>query len=185
LYPFAGRDAIISQIPRLKKKYTRYTPYASATIQDIFSKEELNKSTYLYAYTFENTIFKNDNKHLTAISIPYKVQLSPVYDFIVSDFNGDGKKDILMAGNYSYSDTETGEMDAGNGSLLLQQADGSFAFVENRDHGFWAQREVRELKSIQLANGREAIITGNNRGPIEISTCLKAIHHEPNVGVSH
>ena len=185
LYPFAGRDAIISQIPRLKKKFTRYTPYASATIQDIFSKEELNKSTYLYAYTFENTIFKNENKQMRAISIPYKVQLSPVYDFIVNDFNGDGKKDILMAGNYLYSDTETGEMDAGNGSLLLQQADGSFAFVENRDHGFWAQREVRELKSIQLADGRAAIITGNNRGPIEISTCLKAIHHEPNAGVSH
>jgi len=185
LYPFAGRDAIIGQIPRLKKKYTRYTPYASATIQDIFTKDELSKSTFLYAYTFETTIFKNENKVMKAISIPYKTQLSPVYDFIVDDFNGDGKKDILMAGNYSYSDTETGEMDAGNGSLLLQQADGSFAYSENRDNGFWAQREVRELKSIHLANGQEAILTGNNRGPVEVSTCLKANHHESTNPVSH
>ena len=84
-----------------------------------------------------------------------------------------------MAGNYLYSDTETGEMDAGNGALLLQQPDGTFTFVENMDHGFWAQREVRALKSVRLADGREAIITGNNRGPIEVSTCLKVNANEP------
>jgi len=185
LYPFASRDAIISQIPRLKKKYTRYNPYAKATIQDIFTKDELDKSSYLYAYTFETTLFKNENKKLKPVSLPYRTQLSPVYDFVVDDFNGDGKKDILMAGNFSFSDTETGEMDAGNGVLLLQQPDGTFAYVDNRDHGFWAQREVRELKSIQLANGKEAIITANNRGPIELSTCLKVIRHEPPVGTAH
>jgi hypothetical protein len=179
LYPFAGRDAIIGQIPRLKKKYTRYNPYAKATIQDIFTKEELSKSTSLYAYTYETTLFKNENKVLKVAPLPYQVQLSPVFDFVVEDFNDDGKLDILMAGNYSYSDTETSEMDAGNGALLLQQADGTFTFVENRDHGFWAQHEARELKSIRLADGSEAILTGNNRGPIEVTTCLKVIPHEP------
>lgn len=179
LYPFAGRDAIIGQIPRLKKKFTRYNPYAKATIQDIFTKEELSKSTSLYAYTLETTLFKNENKVMKPVPLPYQAQLSPMFDFIVEDFNGDGKLDILMAGNYSYSETETSEMDAGNGTLLLQQADGTFTFVDNRDHGFWAQHEVRELKSIRLADGREAILTGNNRGPIEVSTCLKVNPHEP------
>ncbi|HEX5112347.1 MAG TPA: VCBS repeat-containing protein, partial [Saprospiraceae bacterium] len=179
LYPSAGRDAILGQIPGLKKKYTRYHPYASATIHDIFTKEELDKSTSIYAYTFETTIFKNENKKLKSIVLPYQVQFSPIYDFVVQDFNEDGKKDILLAGNYLYSDTETGEMDAGNGALLLQQPDGTFTFVENRDHGFWAQREVRALKSVRLADGREAIITGNNRGPIEVSTCLKVNANEP------
>ena len=173
LYPYAGKDAIIGQIPKLKKKYVRYTPYALATIPDIFSKSELDGSLELHANTFQTTLFINDQKKFVAKEIPYQAQFSPVYGVIIKDFDGDGKKDILMAGNFLYSDTETGEMDAGNGTLLLQQADGSFAYRLNRDHGFWAQGEVRELKMIQLANGKEAILTGNNRGPIEANMIVK------------
>ena len=60
-------------------------------------------------------------------------------------------------------------MDAGNGTLLLQQPDGSFAFTPNSTHGFWAQKEVREMKLIKMANGQEAILTGNNRGPVDLT----------------
>jgi hypothetical protein len=73
-----------------------------------------------------------------------------------------------MSGNFSHSETETGEMDAGNGTLLLQQADGSFAYMENRAHGFWSQGEARELKLVRFANSKEGIITGNNRGTAEV-----------------
>ena len=169
LYPYAGRDAIIAQIPALKKKFLRYTPYASATISDIFNDEELKGSTYLYAYTFSTTLYRNDGKSFVPVLLPYQAQLSPVNDIIIRDFNQDGRKDILMAGNFSYAETETGEIDAGNGTLLIQQADGSFQYVVNRDHGFWAQKEVRELDLIRLANGQEAILTGNNRGPVELT----------------
>ena len=173
LYPYAGRDAIIAQIPALKKKFLRYTPYASATISDIFNDEELKGSTYLYAYTFSTSLYRNDGKSFVPVLLPYQAQLSPVNDIIIRDFNQDGRKDILMAGNFSYAETETGEIDAGNGTLLIQEADGSFHFVVNRDHGFWAQKEVRDLDLIRLSNGQEAILTGNNRGPIELNLINK------------
>ncbi|MEP6647659.1 MAG: VCBS repeat-containing protein [Saprospiraceae bacterium] len=169
-YPYAGRDLIIAQIPRLKKKFLRYTPYASATLEDIFTKEELEGSKYLTANTFMNTLFINENKKFKSVNIPYQAQLSPVFDIIINDFNEDGKSDILLAGNFLYSETETGEMDAGNGTLLLQNGDGTFRYVPNREHGFWAQNEARELKMINLANGMRAIVTGNNNGPIEVQT---------------
>lgn len=168
IYPFAGRDAIISQIPRLKKKFLRYSPYASATLDAIFDQGELDKSEYLYTYTFQTTYFKNEGGRFVVVSLPYQVQLSPVFDMVVRDFNGDGRKDILMAGNFIYAEPETGEMDAGNGTLLLQEADGSFTYMANDVHGFWATKEVRELEIIKLANGREAILTGNNKGPIQL-----------------
>ncbi len=168
LYPYAGRDAIIAQIPVLKKKFTRYTTYASATIEDIFTEDELEGSTRLTANTFKTLLFINDNKKFVSREIPYQTQLAPVIDMIVEDFNGDGRRDILMAGNFSYSDTETGEMDAGNGTLLIQNADGTFQYVSNSEHGFWAQDEVRELKTVTFANGTRAILTGNNKGPIQV-----------------
>ncbi len=178
LFPYAGRDAIIGQIPMLKKKYTRYNPYAAATIPDIFSKEELDASTYLYTYSLKTVLFRNENKKMVAIELPYQVQLSPVFDIVADDFNGDGKTDLLLGGNFLYAETETGEMDAGNGSLLLQQPDGQFVFVQNREHGFWAQQEVRDLKMLKLADGRKAILTGNNNGPIETNIVLNSSPRE-------
>jgi hypothetical protein len=168
LYPFAGRDMIISQIPRLKKKFLRYKPYAYATINDVFTDEELKASSYLYTNTFETTLYRNEKNKFVAVTLPYQVQLNPVFDLLILDINHDGKKDILMAGNYLYAEPETGEMDSGNGTLLLQNQDGSFTYINNRDHGLWVKGEVRELDLLKTADGREAILTGNNRGPIEM-----------------
>jgi len=176
LYPFASRDAIIGQIPSLKKKYTRYTAYASASLTDIFSKSDLEAGSYFYVHTLKSTLFKNENKKFNPVELPYQVQLSPVNGMLLEDVNHDGRKDIVMAGNFNFSDTETGEMNAGNGTLLLQQQDGSFIFVSNREHGFWAQKDARDLKAIKLSGGMNAIITGNNRGPLELSVLHSPIH---------
>ncbi len=167
LYPFAGRDAIIAQIPILKKKFTRYASYTEASIDEVFTKAELAGATYHYAYTFETTLYKNDNGRFSKQVLPHQVQFHPTNDIIIRDFNHDGKKDILLAGNFLYTETETAEMDAGSGTLLLQRADGSFTFSENRNHGFWAVGEVRELLLLKTADGNEAVLTGNNQGPIE------------------
>ncbi len=172
LYPYTGKDALIAQIPKLKKKFVRYTPYASATINEIFTAEELKGSTTLTANTFQTIYLVNENKKFISNPLPYQVQLAPVFDMVVEDFNQDGKKDILMAGNFLYSETETGEMDAGNGTLLLQNSDGSFRYVPNIEHGFWAQDEVRELKMITRADGKREVITVNNKGPVQFHTLL-------------
>ena len=87
---------------------------------------------------------------------------------VIDDFNADGRQDVLMAGNFLYSETETGEWDAGNGTLLLQKQDGNFEFIPNIDHGFWAQDEVRELQIISLGNGKSGILTANNKGPVSL-----------------
>lgn len=168
LFPYASRDAMIGQVPVLKKRYLRYTHYASATVEDIFTKEKLKGSTHLIANTFMTLCLMNEQSKFVIKELPYQVQLSPVYDIVIDDFNGDSRKDILMAGNFSFSETETGEMDAGNGTLLIQKADGSFQFISNMEHGFWAQKEVRELETISLGNEGRAILTGNNQGPIQI-----------------
>ncbi|MEO6130825.1 MAG: FG-GAP-like repeat-containing protein, partial [Saprospiraceae bacterium] len=178
LYPYQGKDALIGQIPKLKKKFVRYTSYAFASINDIFTSEELKGATMLKANTFLTLYLVNENKKFVPHPLPYQVQLAPVFDMVADDFNNDGKKDILMAGNFLYSETETGEMDAGNGTLLLQNNDGSFRFVPNTEHGFWAQDEVRELKEISLANGDRAILTANNRGPIQMQAIKNVVHHE-------
>lgn len=173
LYPFAERDDILGQIPRLKKKFNRYAIYANATINDIFTEEELAGSTKMTINSLETMYLVNENKKFTRHPLPYQVQFAPVNDMITEDFNHDGSTDILMGGNFLYSDTETGEMDAGNGTLLLQNADHTFRYVPNTEHGFWAQGEVRDLTLITLADGQRGILIGNNQGPVQL---YKIIH---------
>lgn len=168
LYPYAGRDAMITQLPMLKKGFLKYAAYAQASIHDLFSSSDLEGCTYLYANTFETRLYKNDHGTFKHTPLPYQVQLSPMYASIIMDCNGDGRKDILMAGNFSYAETETGEMDAGIGTLLLQQADGTFSYIPNREHGFWAKGEVRDLKWMHTKSGKTAVITVNNKGPLNL-----------------
>jgi len=173
LYPFAQRDAIIAQVPVLKKKFLRYRTYAAAPFDDVFTTEEQKGSTTHYVYSFETTLFKNEQNKFVATPLPYQVQFHPTFDILIKDVNQDGRKDVLLAGNFLYAETETAEMDAGNGTLLLQHADGSFTYAHNVDHGFWATGEVRELKRIRMADGKEAVLTGNNRGPLQIYLTVK------------
>ncbi len=171
-YPYPGRDAMIEQLPMLKKKYLRYAPYARATITDIFTTDQLDQSTYLKVQTFATTLWMNDGKQFRLIDLPFQAQLSPTLDILIYDFTADGRKDLLLAGNFTYAETETGEMDNGCGTLLVQQADGSFEFLPNTKHGFWAQDEVRELRIITLGSDRKAILTGNNKENIELNLIL-------------
>ncbi|MDQ3015567.1 MAG: CRTAC1 family protein [Bacteroidota bacterium] len=178
LYPYAGKDALIGQVPMLKKKFIKYSVYARAKLSEIFDKEKLEQSLTLTTNIFHTVYLKNDQKKFVPTELPYQVQLSPVMDFMIRDFNGDGKKDILFAGNFSYAETETGEMDSGNGCLIVQQTDGTFSYVNNTEHGFWAGGEVRELDLLLMAKGQEIILTGNNKGPVEahlINTSQKQI----------
>ncbi len=177
-FPFAGRDMIISQVPVLKKRFIKYSAYARATIQDLFSKEQIEKSTKLYARTFRTLVWRNNGGKFESVSLPDEVQLNPVFDILVDDYNADGRADILMAGNFLYAETETSEMDAGNGILLVQKEDGTFDFIPNREHGYWAQGEVRDLRSIALADGRKVILTGNNKGPIQSTMVEQMAPHE-------
>jgi len=169
LYPYPGRDAMIGQLPMLKKKYLRYTPFASSTIQEVLGQRAFDKAEKHFVRVLATTVYRLRGGQWEPIPLPYEVQLSPGMDVVATDFNGDGRKDLLFAGNFAYAEPETGKIDAGNGTLLLQQPDGTFQYVLNREHGYWANREVRELALLQGPGGLQAILTGNNKGPAEIT----------------
>lgn len=169
LYPYPGRDAMISQLPMLKKKFLRYNTFAAATIQEVLGEDIFEDADKYYVRTLRTVMYRLNGTTWEEVPLPEEVQWSPVMDILVTDVNHDGRKDLLMAGNFSYAEPETGEIDAGNGTLLLQQADGAFTYLPNRQHGFWAIGEVRELALLQIPGGRQAVLTGNNKGPAEIT----------------
>ena len=119
-YPIASRDELLQQMSSLKKKYQSYASYANATIEDVIGKEMVQEASRVEVNMLESIVLENIGKgkfktHL----LPLSAQFSSARGFIVKDFNKDGRKDILLSGNFYPYKTQIGASDAGIGTCLL------------------------------------------------------------------
>lgn len=168
-YPFAGRDAMAKQIPKTKKKFPRYYQYANATVEQVFSKNELKDALQLDAKNLHTCYFENQgNGSMKRIQLPNEAQVTPTTNIISDDFDKDGHLDLLLVGNTSTAETESGVYDAGNGLLLKGDGQGSFTPVNHQRSGLWAAAEARDVKTIKLANGKKGLLIANNNGALQV-----------------
>ena len=168
-YPFAGRDAMAKQVPKTKKKFPRYSIYAQASMEDVFSKAELKDALHLTATNLQTTYFENQgNGKMKAHILPNEAQISTTTNIFSDDFDKDGHRDLLLVGNSSTAETESGVYDAGNGVFLRGDGKGNFSPTANKAIGLWASKEARDVKSIQLANGKKGLLVGNNDGALQV-----------------
>ena len=154
-------------MPILKKKFVYYTDYGKATITDVFPQSDLDAAMQFSAFTFATSWFENTGGRFIQHELPAHAQFAPVNEIDIDDYDADGKMDILLIGNASTPDVETGRYDAGNGTLLLGQGSGEFRFLPNRESGFWATREARDLAKVKLANGKTLFLVANNNDILE------------------
>ncbi|MFK7809071.1 MAG: VCBS repeat-containing protein [Saprospiraceae bacterium] len=167
-YPYAGRDAMIKQIAKVKKKFTRYYKYADASLEEVLSPEELKDAYKLEANNLLTGYFENTGGgNFTFRPLPDMAQIAPCHSSIADDFNKDGKLDLLLVGNDNGAETETGVYDASNGTLLLGDGKGNFEYLPNREHGLWASNQARDIILLPLADGRKMLVVGNNNGVVD------------------
>ena len=90
-----------------------------------------------------------------------EAQIFPVRGIVVADYNHDGMKDLLLAGNNYAVRAQSGRYDAGKGLLLLQKKEAGFTAASNT--GFHANKDARVLMAID-----NYIIVGNNNDKIQL-----------------
>lgn len=162
-YPLALRHDITSQLPYLKKRFLKYEDYKLKEINVIFDKEQLKASLYQKATFLESAVLWNNGKsQFTLSALPQEAQVAPVYAIHTDDFNGDGHKDILLAGNLFEVKPEIGIYDANYGVCLLGDGKGHFNAVPNRQIALSIDGQVRDLKSIDLAGKKLLLVARNN-----------------------
>lgn len=167
--PVAMRDNLLKQLPFLKKKFVRNTTYAKASIEQVFSKNELEGAQVLQTEMLASAWFENQNGEWVAHALPDEAQILPIHAIHAGDFNGDGKTDLLVAGNDSGFDVETGPVDTAPGYLLAGDGKGGFKSVPPATSGFWARGEVRNMKPIKLASStQKGWLIANNNGQTQV-----------------
>jgi len=166
-YSFTLKHDLLSQMPILKKKYLRYASFAGKDIYDYFPKDKQKNTLIDSISTLETSVYINDGKgQFTLKRLPVEAQFSPVYAIYSDDFNGDGKKDIILGGNLYRTKPEIGRYDASYGLVLTQQNDGSFKPLSSIESGILIHGEIRDIQPIKLGSKKTLIIARNNDSPI-------------------
>jgi hypothetical protein len=97
--------------------------------------------------------------------------LAPIFGITTVDTGRNGKKDLLCAGNFYGVLPYEGIYNASRGIYLKQTSGNGFAPVPAARSGIKIKGEVRDIKSLRLANGRMLyIIARNNDAPVFYST---------------
>lgn len=157
-FPVVLRHDLVGVLPYLKKKYLHYADYKTQTVDDIFTKDQLQSSVRLDAYELRSCAFINNGKgQFIKKPLPGAAQLSPVYGLLVQDMDADGKMDIVLGGNFYESKPETGIYDASYGLLLRGNG-----VIENL-HIRGAVRDIVSVNSLLLwaMNNQPLIVTSN------------------------
>ena len=149
-YPYITRDELLDQMSIMRTRFPDYKSYADATMKDIFKSDELKGATRLEANTLKTMLFISDgNNKFQAKELPIEVQSSPIFAISTLDFNKDGKKDILLAGNINHARLKFGKYDANYGLLLRGDGQGGFSTVSQSQAGLRLQGDVRSVISLK------------------------------------
>lgn len=159
--PVASRDQMVSQLPDIRLGFPKYSDYASATTGEILSLFN-NSYTVLFSSHSRSMLFENTEDGIfQSHELPVVVQISPLRDALVYDFNDNGHEDILFVGNDYSNRAEEGRMNSGRGGLLL--GDGQFGFSDAGPKQFWTKGDARHIIKVD-----QKIIVINNNGPVDV-----------------
>ncbi|MEP7106846.1 MAG: VCBS repeat-containing protein [Ferruginibacter sp.] len=166
-YPANSKDDLTDQLPLLKKKFLEYHQYANATIHDVFTPDQLNDAKLLNVTEQSTLYLQNDGeKGFTKKPLPVQAQYAPVYAITSIDANRDGKKDLLLAGNNSWTRIKYGQYNANHGMLFLGDGKGNFTYIPQWRSGLNIRENVRSLQTVNNGN-QSQLIFGINNGVVK------------------
>ena len=141
-----SRDELLSQLVFLNKRFPDYESFAKASPAEYFTQEQFVGSDTLEAQIFASVYLENLGSGSFKIhNLPIEAQFSPVFAIASMDINGDGLKDIILAGNHSKTRVSTGKFDANHGIVLLNDGQGTFKTLNPENSGIKIMGDVRDI----------------------------------------
>jgi hypothetical protein len=155
-YNFLGKADLEKRLPYLKKKYLQYSAIAGKSVEDLFTKEALDKAKKFVAYTMQSSILWNNKGQLSLQPLPGFLQVSPIFSFATC-INPNGEKNYLAAGNFFDVQPYEGRYDAMLPTFFNINKD---KLVNNKGY-ILEKGAVRNIQTIQIKN-KQALLMGKN-----------------------
>ncbi len=161
-YPVRGRQCSSDQIPTIKNKYKDYDEFSTATLEDVYTKNDLDKSLHYQVRSFASIYLENNDGEFKIKNLPNFAQVSNINQILVKDFDNDSNLDIVVAGNLYGSEVETPRNDAGIGAYLKGNSKGDFEFVRAFDSGLFIAGDTKDLVMIKVGDTNYIIAAKND-----------------------
>lgn len=162
-YVFHLKQDLVWQLPSLKKRFLKYENYAGKPFDEVFTPEMLEGAEKHEITTLESAVFfnKGSKTDFQVKPFPFNAQLSNVNSILVDDLNNDGKKDIILTGNFYGFKPEVGRLDANYGQVF-NFTNNAFKFIPPSLSGLKMTGQVRSAIVIKNKFGNKSYIFGRN-----------------------
>lgn len=148
-YPTISRDELLGQVNFLKKRYLDFKSFATVKTDDIFTAQEREGAKKIYINRLKSTLFVRSNSgKFVENQLPIQVQFSPVFTSTFADINGDGNKDLIIAGNMNHTKLRYGKYDANHAMVFLGNGKGDFAYLDKIVSGISEKGDIRNSQIV-------------------------------------
>ncbi|MFN5326673.1 MAG: VCBS repeat-containing protein [Bacteroidota bacterium] len=165
-YFFHSKDDMQKQLILIRRKFEHYADFGRATVQEVFTAEEMKDVQKLTANFMKSVWIENlGGGKFMLHDLPNEAQIAPAYGSLCIDVNQDGYNDIVMIGNDHGMETSQGKADAFNGLVLLNDGKKNFKPLSFEASGFFVPGDARALSNIQIKN-QSFVVSTENRKPV-------------------
>ncbi|MEI9944017.1 MAG: FG-GAP-like repeat-containing protein [Chitinophagaceae bacterium] len=167
-YVFNQRRDLAEQMPSFKKRFLKYADYAGKEFETIFPASDM-KDAEMHEINFleSGVFFNNGNMKFSFKSFSFNAQLSSVNSILFEDLNHDGKKEVILTGNFTDFKPEAGTLDANTGQVYIYNA-GNFNYLPSEQTGLKLSGQVRSSLVIRNKRGDPYFIFGRNNAPLMV-----------------
>lgn len=164
-YTTMGLDELAEQFSgMLKKKFNSYQSFAGKTLEEVFDPQMLEKAKLYEVHNLKSGYLKNNKGHFVFVPFSNKMQVAPINCFVQTDFVGDSKPEVFVAGNYFGVSPYQSRFDGFAGALIQDQK----TILMGESIGIdLTQKAVRHLDIITVNNQKYMLVTINNK-PTEV-----------------
>jgi hypothetical protein len=163
IVPVRGLESSSQQLPMISHKFPTFLSYARSDLHAILGNG-IENAIHRKAHLFSSVMLINNGSTLQIRKLPVEAQLSTVNGIIVEDFDMDGRKDILLAGNKFDVEVETTAADASPGVFLKGTGDLGFGSFKPYESGFFVPYNVKDMQQIKVKGEWTVIVSINNEG---------------------
>lgn len=177
-FPAVGRDDIAKEMISMKKKFTNYKSFATATMDEILTPDQRKGALRLMSNTSQSVFLKNDgNGKFTMIALPVQAQMSAINGMVVDDFDGDGNLDVIINGNDFGTEVGVGRYDALNGLMLKGNGKGNFMPQSILQSGIYIPGDGKALVKLKSNQGKYLLAASQNSGALKIFELKRKINN--------
>jgi hypothetical protein len=167
-YPYDLRHNLIDQMKPLKKIFPDYASFKDASVEQMFTKEQLEASVVREVTNLSSAVFLSQPDGTYAYEpLPLKAQFAPIYALALGDFDSDGDMDALAGGNLYKTKPEIGRYDALQGVYLENDGKGHFSIPQG-GRGFKLGGEIRSILTLD-----NKIVVGRNSDTLALFNYAK------------